>query len=145
MNTKKPSAKNVRNRGAGAAVYMPSALQPVCVALLAGIITFSAILMFFALIMSFKDVPIVLLGPMSVASLVIGCLVSGFVIGRLTRSSGLPYGALCGFIIYALIFIMSFLIGESVGLAALLKLAISMLSGSIGGVVGVNMRVKHKK
>ena len=82
---------------------------------------------------------------MSVAALICGCMIAGFAIGRFMRTAGMVYGAGCAGMLYALIFIVSLCLGERVGLAVLFKLIIALLSGSIGGIVGVNMRTRRRK
>lgn len=144
MRVKKKTSSE-RGRAGIAALRLPSALRPVVYALLCGIMVFAGTLMLFALIMIMRDVPTMLLGPMSVAAIILGCISGGFVLGRFMRAGGLMHGLLMGGLMYALIFILSLSMGEPVGLAALFKCIIALLSGAIGGIMGVNMRQRRRK
>ncbi len=136
---------SARSRAGDTVVRLPSALRPILYALLCGIVVFASILMLFALIMSMQDVPTMLFGPMSVSAILLGCMAAGLVQGRFMRASGLVNGLMMGGLLYALIFALSLGMGEPVGLAALFKWIIALLSGAIGGIVGVNLRSRRRK
>lgn len=73
----------------------------------------------------------------------ISCLVGGFISGRVTRKTGLLVGVATGFILFFMQLVISLIMGElSPTMLILIKAAALMLSGAIGGILGVN---KHEK
>ena len=69
-----------------------------CVALssFCGVLLCATVLMLFALLLSTKDLPMGLLGPIAVFSLVLGCCISGFVAARMMNCRGMLWGGVCG-------------------------------------------------
>ena len=51
-------SKRAKGRSSEIALYMPPSLKPIGISLLLGIGVFAVMLMLFALVMSFQDVPI---------------------------------------------------------------------------------------
>lgn len=109
-----------------------------------GLLATTVMLLLFSFIMCKKDVPFVLLNPFSAGLLMLGSFVSGYLASRRIRERGMMVGALCGFIIFLLLMMASFMSRFDVGLAALIKLVISVVSGAIGGIIGVNAKFKRK-
>ena len=62
----------------------------------------------------------------------------------IAMSSGMAVGAGCGCIIYMLVFVLSLMDSFSIGITALIKMFIALLSGAAGGVIGVNARRMRK-
>lgn len=109
-----------------------------------GLLATTVVLLLFSLIMCKKDVPFMLLNPFSTGLLMLGSFLSGYLAARRIRERGMMVGALCGLMIFALLMLASFMSRFDVGLAALIKLVISVVSGAIGGIIGVNARLKRK-
>lgn len=109
-----------------------------------GLLTTTVVLLLFSFVMCKKDVPFVLLNPFSAGLLMLGSFLSGYLAARRIRERGMMVGALCGLIIFLLLMLASFMSRFDVGLAALIKLVISLVSGAIGGIIGVNARLKRK-
>ena len=72
-------------------------------------------------------------------------LFCGFLSGRHFSEKGLVFGALCGTIYSGILCIAGTLFSQSpdFGSASLTALAIGIICGSVGGIVGINTR--HKK
>lgn len=109
-----------------------------------GLLATTAVLLLFSFVMCKKDVPFVLLNPFSAGLLMLGSFLSGYLAARRIRERGMMVGALCGLIIFSLLMLASFMSRFDVGLAALIKLVISVVSGAIGGIIGVNAKLKRK-
>lgn len=109
-----------------------------------GLLTTTVVLLLFSFVMCKKDVPFVLLNPFSAGLLMLGSFLSGYLAARRIRERGMMVGAFCGLIIFLLLMLASFMSRFDVGLAALIKLVISLVSGAIGGIIGVNARLKRK-
>lgn len=71
----------------------------------------------------------------TVVSLAVGGVISGKICGKYRRHRGLIDGTLCGVFLYALTFSVSFAVGETTDIK---KLLLFVVSGAIGGVIGVN-------
>lgn len=71
----------------------------------------------------------------TVVSLTAGGVISGKICGKYRRHRGLIDGTLCGVFLYVLIFSVGFAFGETTDIKKLLLLVVS---GAIGGVIGVN-------
>lgn len=77
----------------------------------------------------------------------LGVFLCGFISGRHFASRGLIFGAICG-IIYALLLLIIGNIASgtmSFGRDALTALAIGILCGAVGGIVGINTRKQRRK
>ncbi len=109
-----------------------------------GLLATTVVLLLFSFLMCKKDVPFVLLNPFSAGLLMLGSFISGYLAARRIRERGMMIGALCGLIIFLLLLLASFMSKFDVGLAALIKLVISVVSGAIGGIIGVNAKFKRK-
>lgn len=109
-----------------------------------GLLATTVVLLLFSFLMCKKDVPFVLLNPFSAGLLMLGAFISGYLAARRIRERGMMVGALCGLMIFLLLMLASFMNKFDVGLIALLKLVISVVSGAIGGIIGVNAKFKRK-
>ena len=128
------------SKGSNATTNMITMLKAVTF----GLLTTTVVLLLFSFVMCKKDVPFVLLNPFSAGLLMLGSFLSGYLAARRIRERGMLVGALCGLIIFFLLMLASFMSRFDVGLAALIKLVISLVSGAIGGIIGVNAKLKRK-
>lgn len=128
------------SKGNDATTNMTTMLKAVTFGLLAT----TVVLLLFSFVMCKKDVPFVLLNPFSAGLLMLGSFLSGYLAARRIRERGMIIGALCGLIIFSLLLLASVMNRFDVGLAAFIKLAISVVSGAIGGILGVNAKLKRK-
>ena len=109
-----------------------------------GLLATTVVLLLFSFLMCKKDVPFVLLNPFSAGLLMLGSFISGYLAARRIRERGMMVGALCGLMIFLMLMLASFMNKFDVGLIALLKLIIAVVSGAIGGIIGVNAKFKRK-
>ena len=118
-------------------------LRPVLVGVAVGLIGCIGLLMLMALIVQSVDVPRAAILPLAIAAAAIGAFLAGLTAAAIAGQKGLLLGAVCGFVLWLLILLAGVARYEGVsGGNALIKLAALLLSGGIGGVLGVNMR-KH--
>ena len=60
---------------------------------------------------------------------------------RMIRAKGALFGAITGFVLFAVLFIISVsAAGETLGMATLIKLISMPVAGALGGILGVNLR-----
>ncbi len=74
----------------------------------------------------------------SLAAFGCGCMMSGFICGRIKKHSGLKLGFQCGFILLGLCAVGSLLSGLWSGAEVISKVLTAVLTGCTGGVLGVN-------
>ena len=74
-----------------------------------------------------------------------GAFAAGLTAAAITGRRGLPVGAVCGLVLFLLILIAGFIRYSGVGGGyALIKLAALLVSGSLGGALGMNLRKKRR-
>jgi putative membrane protein (TIGR04086 family) len=75
------------------------------------------------------------------AAAAIGAFLAGLTAAAVARQNGLLLGAVCGLLLFLLILVAGVARYAGVsGTHALLKFVVLLVCGSIGGVLGVNMR-----
>ncbi len=109
-----------------------------------GLAASSVLLLLFSFVMTEKDIPFSLINPLSAGLLMLASFLAGFVAANSFKRRGMLTGILCGGVIFLAAFICSALFSAEIGTAAMIKLAISLLSGAIGGILGVNSDRKRK-
>ena len=77
-------------------------------------------------------------GFLALVSFGAGCLLSGFVCGRIKRSRGLKHGFRCAVIMLFIVMAGALFSGRLDGSAALAKILTAVVCGCMGGVIGVN-------
>ncbi len=76
-------------------------------------------------------------------SLCTGCFISGFCYALFKRKKGLFNGVINSVRIYAVIFIIGLIVMDSISISLIpLRFAGAVLSGAIGGIYGVNSKLK---
>ncbi len=97
-----------------------------------------------AVIMYFANIDSVYSSPLSSVGLAIGSLVGGLYASKKSGKNGLLYGLLTAGIFFVLIFIASLSVSlDGIGILTLIHAAVMLLSGGIGGILGVNSKTKH--
>ncbi len=123
----------------------PSPKKAMLFSTLAAVIITAVMLFVFAFVMTLCDIPKTLAAPLSSVAVGIGC----FFGGRKAASTIGENGYLCGITVAAtVVFIITVcgMITFAAGFTAqsLLRAAIALLSGCIGGISGVNKPKKNK-
>lgn len=118
--------------------------RPIIVGVFCGAIICMLFLILFSVIMSTRNIPQGVIGPMSVFAMCAGAFCSGIVASRLNKAGGLLLGAICGAILTFIVLCAAMIGGSQIGIPALLKTAFIMFSAMIGGVLGVNSKRGRK-
>lgn len=94
----------------------------------------------FAAIMYFFDVPEPLVSALIFLIGALSCAIGGFLVSRAAGAKGLANGAAVGILYYAVLAAASLIIRKELPLDAhmLIMLAATVLSGMLGGVLGVS-------
>lgn len=115
--------------------------RPLLAGLCVGVITCTVLLLLAAALVGAVDVPRQAVMPLAYGAAALAAFTAGLVTARLSGKKGLLMGAACGFLLYLLVLTAGFVryTGVDIGLSAL-KLAILVVAGGVGGVLGVNRR-----
>ena len=135
---RKPLGNNSRNDDS-AAIFIK-----MLKAVTAGLFALTLMLLLFSFILTKFDVPFSLLNPISMIMISLSCILSGYLASRSVRKRGFAIGAACGVIIDIILILVSFFFSDYFDLQAVLKFIVSVLSGSIGGVLGVNQKAHRR-
>lgn len=121
-------------------------LRPGLLSLLCGTVACGLLLLLFSAIVAMTDLPRTVVGLFSTVALAGAGFVAGYVCARQLREKGMLLGALCGCCIYLLVFLFgAALLTDGYGPAALFKFAAVLLAAAVGGVLGVNKKVRMGK
>ncbi len=113
---------------------------------LGGLAATAVVLMIFAFItVKMQNVNYDVFLPVVIAAACIGAFCGGYLSARINRSAGLAIGAVSAVLIFAVLLCVSAALGAVPQAAAALRLAAMVISGAIGGVLGVNKRRKKRK
>ncbi len=105
-----------------------------------GALAAGAVLALCAWLMFALQLPLSLARFMSLFSLGAGCMLSGFICGKIKRVGGLRSGFICAVILLSFCLLVSLLRGAVTGGDAIAKSITAVLTGCTGGVLGVNRR-----
>ena len=123
---------------------MVKILRPLVIGSLVAIAVSSVILLIMAGIMTTGVIPPAAVTPIALASVFVGSLVGGFISARVTREHGLLYGGGVGVILWLLMFIMGLVMADSLSAGTLLlKALLTVGGGALGGVLGVNVKMRR--
>lgn len=133
---------SVRN---GSPSFFEQWVRPVLIGLAVGVIVCILLLMLMAAAVQSVDVPRRATTPLAVAAGAAGAFAAGLTAAAITGRRGLPVGAVCGLTLFLLILIAGFVRYSGVGSGyAFIKLAALLVSGSVGGALGMNLRKKRR-
>ena len=103
-----------------------------------------ALLALMAVVMTGVDIPKPVVTPLAVAAACVGAFCSGFSAALIAKKQGWLVGALSGLLLFLLVLVSGFaLLGEVRISFAFIKRALSLFSGMVGGMIGVNLRKRH--
>ncbi len=129
---------NTRDKSGG---FVQQWVRPLLVGTAVSVILCVAMLFLMAALVQSVDVPRVAVTPMAVAAAAVGAFGGGLTAATLAGRKGLAVGALCGTVLFLLILLAGVARLDGVdGVYSLLKLAVLIVTGGLGGVLGVNRR-----
>ena len=108
-------------------------------------VTLLFLLLFAFVITKSRHIQYTLIAPMAIAAACIGAFVGGYITARINKSFGMLVGTICGALILMILLAVGAASGELPGMLSLLRGALMLISGAIGGILGVNRRRKRKK
>lgn len=104
-----------------------------------GILSSAILIFLMAAALVIGDVPAFLLSPLTVVVLALGGFAGGFASSRLFGEKGFLCGAFSGIIFFIIAWIAgAFFESAGFGTAAAIKAVMIVISGSLGGIIGVN-------
>lgn len=115
--------------------------RPFVISLSAGTAALAAALVLCAAAVYVLQLPVEICGSLGAFSLTLGCFTAAYVLGRQKQRRGIKQGFLCGAALFLLCLIGSLIFGELTVGGFFGRLLLCVLSGVIGGVVGVNRKV----
>ena len=77
--------------------------------------------------------------------IILSCAAGGFISARITKEKGLTVGMVSGTLMFLVVLILNPIIGGSgIGGLLLVRLLVVLISSAVGGVLGVNFKIKRK-
>lgn len=109
-----------------------------------GILSSAILIFLMASALVIGDVPAFLLSPVTVVILAFGGFAGGFASARLFGERGFICGAFSGAVFFIIAWAAgAFFENAGFGTAAIIKAAMMIISGSLGGIIGINY-IKRK-
>lgn len=106
-----------------------------------GAIGGTLLLLLMAVLIQKVDVPQGALAPLAVSAAGIGAFAGGLTTALCARKRGLMMGAICGGLLYVVLLLTGLLCTGVIDPGyAIIKMAVLVLCGAIGGILGVNRR-----
>lgn len=104
------------------------------------------LLSMFSIVMTIRDLPSVVILLLACVSIAGGAFVGGMVAARLIRNRGLLTGAVTGLTFFLILYLTGLIMHQAgMDVWLLVKVAVAMLAGGIGGITGVNMRKRRTR
>lgn len=99
-----------------------------------------AIILASTIIVKLGMVPYEVIVPIVIAAIVIGAFIGGYITARINKTSGMAMGAVCATVMFVLCLGTGTASGGVLGITVLLRLLLMIVSGAVGGILGVNKR-----
>lgn len=115
--------------------------RPIVIGACVGAISCLLVLLVMAAVMAAQNIPKAAVTPMAIVSAAFGSFIGGIVSAKISGEKGLLYGAGAGLLLYVVVIIAGFAVLQDVrGTTILVKLAVMVASGAVGGIIGVNLK-----
>lgn len=121
-----------------------NALIPIAIGVGLSFVICFALLALFAVILSKSDFGEPTLTALSFSAQTLGAIVGGFAAAKINKKNGLIMGAANGGIVFALLTVLSLILGASLSIMTVIRLIMLVLGSTLGGIMGVNIRKKEK-
>ena len=116
-------------------------LRPIAWGVGIGAVVCTVLLLIASAILTTGAIPQTAVSPIAFAILTVAAFVGGLIAARLSRERGLLTGALVGLLLFLLTAVLGLLILQALdGTSMLLKVALMIGGGALGGVLGVNVK-----
>ncbi len=111
--------------------------------LLGAVVITALVMLLMAVFMYATNADSKMVSTLSALSLAIGCFFGALFASKIKKSGGLLTGIAVSGVLFAIIFILSLFFGDNAfSVSSLLHAVIMLLSGGIGGILGVNGKQK---
>lgn len=108
-----------------------------------GILSSAVMIFLMAAALMVGNVPAMLISPVTVVFLASGCFCGGFAAAKIAGEKGLLCGAVSGILFFTVAWISgAFFDKIGFGTAAIIKAAMMIIAGSLGGIIGVNYIIR---
>lgn len=122
-----------------------SPYQSLLISAAIGLLVDLILLILFSVLLSARDISTNMTMPITTLILILGGMIAGYRCGRSQRKNGLLNGLLIGLAQFIVLLLISFTIpGHEIGILAVYKFMILVVSACIGSILGVNKRSKMK-
>lgn len=116
-------------------------VRPVLAGLCVGVLCGTLLLLLMAVAIRSVDIPRGIVTPLAIAAAAVGAFAAGLTAALVAKQRGLLLGFLCGLLLFCILLLAGYARFSAVdSRLALIKLAVLAVTGSIGGVLGVNRR-----
>lgn len=109
-----------------------------------GILIMLALTVLFSILMVSNDMSQSILVVLSGIACSLGAFSAGFAAAKKFKSRGFLIGALSALLIFLLILALGLILSNPITLNAAIKLILVVLFGSIGGIMGINIKKRRK-
>lgn len=114
-------------------------IKPVFIGTAIGLVAMTVVLMLFAFLLTLMDIPQGLIVPLALAAVGVGAFVGGYVSSQITGKKGMLGGFLTGLLFYCILTLVALAAtGFKLDSEQFLRLAVVLVTGCGGGVVGIN-------
>ncbi len=115
------------------------ALICVLLATMGGIVTMFVLMLLFAAALSSFPLPLSVFSPAGLIIGSLGSMAAGFLCSLMSREKGFFFGVLCAALLFIILLIIALLVWkQKLGTYTLVKFFTMLLSGAVGGIMGVN-------
>lgn len=120
-------------------------LRPVLWGVLSSAAACALLLLILSGFLTLRDVPLRFIDPIMVTAVSVSCFAGGWLAARMARERGMLIGLACSGALFLLLLLCGLpLTGGRFTTLLPVKLFGMLLGGAVGGVLGVNRRVRHK-
>ena len=92
-----------------------------------------------------QSVPEAAITPVAIVIVCIGAFVGGYFSARIKKNMGMAVGAITAMLMFVILLLIgTACFGDNLGIVSLLRMAVMLISGAIGGILGVNKRKRRK-
>lgn len=121
-------------------------VRPALIGVIVGGLCCLLVLLMMAALLSAQDIPQVAVVPLAALATAAGALVGGFAAAKVSGKNGWLIGGVTALLLFLLTMVSGFgLFGQLNGGFILIKLAIMLACGMVGGIIAVNVGKKRKR
>lgn len=122
-------------------------VKPVIAGGMSGVAIAMLLLLGFAFLLLLLKIPTDYIPVFAKSALILGAFCTGIISAKGRNTSGWLYGSLAGLLYFFILLVLGLVLKSNTGfgLNKILSLLFCIISGAIGGILGINMKSKTKK